>query len=415
MNNTSRSHPSLDPLAISSYVVVFAVSIPALWSLFSNQEPSRWIATGLLATFAVLNFLPENAVRGLKLRHPHLYMAVMAALITGLALLPPGTPWFVVLFFILSADVMLRFPGQTGYAWVGVFSALTVISFLLTGRNNPGILLTAPLYIAGYFFFAAFAAQTAHAEAARAESQRLLDELQAAHRTLQEYVAQAGKLAIAEERNRLAREMHDTLGHRLTVVAVQLQVAERLVSVDLDRATQMIGTVREQVREALGELRQTVATMRAALEVDLPLPVAVQQLASSFEQATGILVHTDFAGDLTTLPPPHRHALYRGAQEGLTNIQRHARASEAWVGIWDEGAGIRLLVEDNGVGMPRGDIPLGFGLRGLRERADQLGGIVEFGPGDTTGSRLSLYVPLTPGRHTNGSLIAQPEELTSHD
>ena len=84
-------------------------------------------------------------------------------------------------------------------------------------------------------------------------------------RQLQEYAGQIERLAVAEERNRLAREMHDMLGHRLTVAAVQLEGAQWLIHTAPERATHMVGTVRDQVREALGELRRTVATLRTPL------------------------------------------------------------------------------------------------------------------------------------------------------
>lgn len=110
------------------------------------------------------------------------------------------------------------------------------------------------------------------ADAARQETQQVLDELDDAHQQLQTYAAQVEELAVAEERNRLSREVHDTLGHRLTVLIVQLAGAERLVAKQPDRATEKIATVRQQLDEGLGELRRTVAMLRAPSETDLALP-----------------------------------------------------------------------------------------------------------------------------------------------
>lgn len=415
MTNTSRPRRTLDPLALSSYVVVFAVGIPSMWSLFSHQEPYRWAAAGLLATFAALNFVPDTAFNSLKVRHAHAYMAVMSALIVGLVLLPPGTPWFVVLFFVLSAEAMLRFREQSGYAWVGGFSALTVITFLWTGRGELGILLSAPLYIAGYFFFAAFATQTAHAEAARAESQRLLEELQQAHQALQEYAARVETLAVAEERNRLAREMHDTLGHRLTVASVQLQAAERLAHSDPDRTAHTVSLAREQVSQALAELRQTVAVLRSPLEMDMPLDASLRRLVAAFQEATGIPVRTDFAPQLAALPRTHQLAIYRGAQEALTNVQKHAHATEVRLTVVRLDHAIQLLVEDNGIGIANAAPARGFGLRGLRERAEQLGGAFEFGQGDHGGSRLSLCLPLVTTDEASAPIPGLRQETAGHD
>jgi len=200
---------------------------------------------------------------------------------------------------------------------------------------------------------------------------------------------------VVEERSRLAREMHDTLGHRLTVAAVQLEGAQRLIEADPDRAAQMVGTVREQVREALAELRQTVAALRAPLEADLSLPHALARLAAHFETATGITIHQVLprAEELPDLPSTHRLALYRAAQEALTNIQRHAEAGQVWLVLAGDGGAVTLLVSDDGKGFSLSGDQAGFGLHGLRERAAQLGGEMHIEPRRGGGTQLSFRLP----------------------
>ena len=139
---------------------------------------------------------------------------------------------------------------------------------------------------------------------ARRESQALLADLQEAHSQLQEYALRAEEMAVVEERNRLAREMHDTLGHRLTVASVQLEGAQRLCDQDQERAAGMVGTVREQVREALGELRSTVATLRTPVEADLHLRSALRRLAAHFEEATGLAIHQVLPDEMPPCPTP---------------------------------------------------------------------------------------------------------------
>ena len=225
---------------------------------------------------------------------------------------------------------MMLFPQRIGMLWIGIFTLVTAVIFVILLPVGEALMITLP-YSAGYWFFGAFARALASAEEARAESQQLLTELQAAHRQLQDYAAHAEELAVAEERNRLAREMHDTLGHRLTVAAVQLEGAQRLIPKDPTRAAGMVGTVREQVREALSELRAAVATLREPLATDLTITTALQRLISSFEEATHLSVHLDFPDDLPSLSNAHRLALYRAAQEALTNVQKHAQAQQVWV------------------------------------------------------------------------------------
>jgi signal transduction histidine kinase len=232
------------------------------------------------------------------------------------------------------------------------------------------------------------------ADEARRESERLLAELQDAHEQLRTYAERVEELAVVEERNRLAREMHDTLGHRLTVAAVQLEGAQRLCPQDPERAAGMVGTVREQVRGALSELRQTVAKLRQPLEVDLQLRSALSRLARHYEAATGLTVHLMLPEESTDLPDTHRLALFRTAQEALTNVQRHAEAREVWLQLAQHGATITLLVSDNGKGIQPADEDGGFGLRGLNERAAQLGGEFFLEPRPGGGTQLSISLPL---------------------
>jgi signal transduction histidine kinase len=253
--------------------------------------------------------------------------------------------------------------------------------------------LQAGLYVAGYFFFAAFATQTARANAAQRESERLLTELQAAHARLRESALQAERLAVAEERNRMAREMHDTVGHRLTAAAVQLQAVERLAESDPQRAAAMAANARGQVREALADLRATVAALRAAPEAAMTLETALPKLLADFESSTQLRYRLSLPNPMPDLPSSYRHTFYRAAQEGLTNVQKHAHASEVSVSLSEEGSAWVMRVTDDGCGpQSSGDAP-GFGLLGLRERAELLGGSVKLDESQNGGSALVLSLP----------------------
>ncbi len=381
-------HNTLD---LVGYLTWLGIAGLGIWSHFADMHPNRWLVTGLLLAFGGLLVVADLGIGELHPWAPYLYMGAQTALV-GSMLFLGGFPWvFFILPFILSAQAMMLFPQRVGYLWLLIFLVLTA-SGLVSSQGGLDGLAVLPIYGGGYYFFASFANQTAQAETARKESQRLLEELRSAHSQLQAYAAQAEVLAVSQERNRLAREMHDTLGHRLTVAAVQLEGAQRLIGRDPARAEEMVGTVREQVREALRELRRTVATLRTPLEVDIPLAQALTRLVEGFEQATGISVHVDLPQELPPLSDPQRLALYRTAQEALTNIQKHAQAQEAWLSMHREDGAIDLQIEDNGVG--RADPSEGFGLRGLRERASQLGGELRLSPRPQGGTSLLMRLPL---------------------
>jgi signal transduction histidine kinase len=354
----------------------------------------KGLVAGLLLVFGIL--LARTPQRQAPNWQYHLYLAAQTSLMVGLFVLGGRLAvFFVMLFFILSAQASeLFFPQRTGAFWIVLFILITAGALLYFVGISEG-LPQLPLYVGGYTFFGIFANAMMRADAAQHESQALLAELQEAHHQLRAYAEQVEEMAVVEERNRLAREMHDTLGHRLTVAAVQLEGAQRLVPSDPERASNMVGTVREQVREALRELRGTVATLRTPLEADLRLRSALRRLTRSFEEATGLAVHQALPEDMPPLPDAHRQALYRAAQEALTNVQRHARASQAWLVLTVDDGMVSLLVGDDGVGFPPDDAPVtGFGLRGLRERAARLDGELHLEPRAGGGAQLSFRLPL---------------------
>jgi len=156
----------------------------------------------------------------------------------------------------------------------------------------------------------------------------------------------------------------------------------------------MVGTVREQVREALAELRSTVAALRAPIEVDLHLRTSLRRLSAHFEQATGLTVHQVLPDELPALPNAYRLALYRTAQEALTNVQRHAQASQVWLVLSTTNTAVSLLVSDDGQGLTLSGEQTGFGLRGLGERAAELGGELHLEARRGGGTQLTFSLPL---------------------
>ena len=306
---------------------------------------------------------------------------------------------YQILFFVISAQAMMLLSGPLSYLWILLLAGLSALAFINVGDITGGF-LTAIVYSGGYMFFGIFGRALINAQKATAKSDQLLTDLQTAHQQLQENILQVEQLAVAKERNRMAREMHDALGHRLTVSSVQLEGAQRLIQKDSARAEEMVSTARNQVKEALVDLRQSVATLREPLETGLEFHQAIKSLIIDFENATELTVNLLIPENFPPLSDNYRLALYRTVQESLTNVQRHANAKQVWVQFENSHKSIKLSVGDDGKGFKNikgsGSIEKvqGFGIRGIRERIAQLNGECFFETRPGGGAQIIISLPL---------------------
>jgi signal transduction histidine kinase len=405
MSGMMMSRRETTVFQVASVVILAAAA--AIGFSQTSSATVRAVMVVLLLVIGILQMFGPNE------RSPrwqtHLYLGIQGALVGALMFLIPGWTMFPVLYCIFSFQAILYLSPNPGLVWIIIYVLVTAASFAIRIRWTEGPIAIV-LYGAVNAFFAAYAYALLRANAARQESQTLLVELQEAHRQLQEYALRAEELAVVEERNRLAREMHDTIGHRLTVASVQLEGAQRLCPSDPEQAAGMIGTVRQQVREALAELRATVAALRTPIEADLQLRSSLKRLITQFEEATGLTVHRVLPEEMPNLPHAHRLALVRTAQEALTNVHKHAGASQVWFFLTIRDKIISLLVSDDGKGISLSGEMVGYGLRGLRERAAQLNGELYLEPRQGGGSQLSLRLPL-PAEETS----SEPDETGSSD
>lgn len=381
-------------LNVAAYVTLLAVAYLILTELHDLR--SRAVAIVYFVAFGILvSLFPSTEGHP---RRVHAYLACQSLIALGVYLLDPRHTLDVqILFFVLSAQAALFLPTLVASGWIAFF-------YLATAAGGVSVLgwhaiLETLAAGGGYAFFGTFGALLRPADAERKRSQNLLAELQEAHERLRDYAAQTHQLAVAEERNRLARELHDALGHRLTVAVVQLEGAQRLIGSDPNRAAAMVGAMREQLKEALAELRQAVGTLRSprpdvSEAAPVPLAEALVALAQTFEQATGLTVHVRLPAEFPDIGLPLRHALYRAAQEGLTNVQRHAGARRAWLDVDVEDDRLALTVSDDGRGWPAEVGDARFGLRGLSERAAQLQGRLALEQRPGGGARMRLELPL---------------------
>ena len=393
ISTRQRSNYSFWLLNAAAYLTWLGILVATLPEI--DGMPNRTFILVLFGLFfvglSVFAFLEERPYL------VHLYLLVQMILAVAISLQVPvrAAAGISTFLFVLSAQSMLFLPLLPGLAWICVFIGVTwgagyFAADIIHANDIVAIL-------GGYLFFGTFGAGLRQANEARQRSQQLLTELQEAHEQLKAYTSQAQQLAVAEERNRLAREMHDALGHRLTVAVVQLEGAQRLIPTNPEKSASMIEAMRAQLKQALAELRQTVSALRSpenSAGLNGSLATAVTHLTQTFQEATGLPVHVSLPEDVPLLPEAHRLALYRAAQESLTNVQRHANAQQAWLDLSANETQVMLTVADDGQGF-RSEVSDGrFGLIGLRERAKQLGGVLSLGTAEQGGAKLSLQLPI---------------------
>jgi signal transduction histidine kinase len=304
------------------------------------------------------------------------YVAIQLALAFATFALEPGvatTLFFVVL--VSQCVLLLPRPAVVAVVLLVPFAHAPMDSWQAALREGVGL-------------FAAVVFAAVITELLQRE-QQLRRELAEAHEQLRDYAAQAERLATAQERNRVARDIHDGLGHSLTVVQMQVKAARAVLATDPAKADDVLAKAQHQSEEALGAVRRSVRALREPRSTG-PLPDALRALADE-TSAAGLRTRLEVSGTQRPLPDDAREALYRTAQEGLTNVRKHAGADRAEV-LLDYGETVvSVAVRDDGVGT--GDGQPGFGLVGLRERAAQLGGRlrVESAPG--AGCTLTMEVP----------------------
>jgi two-component system, NarL family, sensor histidine kinase YdfH len=231
---------------------------------------------------------------------------------------------------------------------------------------------------------------------ARARSQALLQELKIAHRQLAEYAVRTEELTLANERQRLARELHDTLAQGLAGLILQLEAADtHLESGHGEHAQAIVRQAMARARSTLAEARQAIDDLRSEPQVPVDLAQAVRDEAQRFSTLTGVpsSVEVWLPGALSAAA---RQCALRAVTEGLANVARHAGARQVRIRASVKEAGLQVVVQDDGKGFAP-EQAVGqqghYGLLGLRERARLAGGTMEIESRPGQGTTLRVCLP----------------------
>ncbi len=227
-----------------------------------------------------------------------------------------------------------------------------------------------------------------------ATAQRKTNEaLTTANQRLAAQAAMMEQLAVSRERNRLARELHDTLAHSLSGTAVSLQAIETLLKHDPEVAEDELQAAQRQIREGLAEARRAITALRASPLEELGLAEALRQRAQTIQERANLPVQVTIS-PLPLLPVDVEQAIYRIAEEALLNAEKHAQASQLTLTLSQQAGWITLRVEDDGIGFVVEDVRDNgrFGLMGLHERAELIQADLAIHSQLNQGTRLELRV-----------------------
>ncbi|MDO3387171.1 sensor histidine kinase [Gilvimarinus sp. SDUM040013] len=245
-------------------------------------------------------------------------------------------------------------------------------------------------------FIGGFAVVRKEAENTKLKALELTDELQKKNKQLEVLSAEREHSLRTDERQHLSRELHDTLGHKLTVTIVQLEAAERFLKRDPERVEEILRTARTLMTEGLAETRDMLHLLDDNTAQQMSLRQQLEKVTSEFEDTTGLTVVLKIDSLAATLQPSLQLHLIRIVQEALTNVARHADASEVLVRL-EVSDCITLLIEDNGRRLTGREGERLAPAKSIASRASQLCGSVELKrEGELT--RLRISIPLADQR-----------------
>jgi signal transduction histidine kinase len=363
---TAATHiHQLSPLRLIGLAVAGLAYI--VWSLYGTHDAVRFVLWN-----HQLRPSPSWPARGAS--RSAIHVAVQVGIAESIIWLagPAGIMGLLWLVLLPPIGYVIMFHGPAAIALTSVLTiALHTFNIVCWHGWGP-VPLALPGFSVAVLFTLVFTQIAVSAERARGEVERLAQELRDANEKLRENAMQAGELAATRERNRMAREIHDSLGHCLTVVHVQLEAARATLDHDRDHAMDALAKAQSMTHSGLQEIRRSVSSLRTSPLHDRPIADALQQLVTE-SRVVGLVTELTVLGEVRHVSPLVAVTLYRAGQEGLTNSRKHARATLVRLLLdFRETGAVRLTVSDDGAGA--GHVLDGFGLLGLRERAQLLGG-----------------------------------------
>jgi signal transduction histidine kinase len=359
-----------------------------------------WLVLGRVVTigvFGLLGLQPPHSDQRAKL----FYTAAGFGLIF-LAVLQEGllnrSIFLLCLVLVMRSCLLFNRPGQLTVLALSLFTYSTVLltkpigvpTGVITDWRLSNILLFGLTLVFALLLINALLAE----RESRSALETALQELETTHTQLRQYALRIEDQATLQERNRIAREIHDGLGHTLAAQTIQINNTILFWQSDPHQAITFLKEAKQLGADAFLEIRKSVSMLRSSPLQGKSLEVSLKKLLNDFQETTGIVVVTNFQWP-AALPTEINTTLFRILQESLTNISKHAQATTITVDLqpidW-----IELTIADNGKGFNPDQNTTGFGLQGMRERAAALGGQLTIHSQADQGCIILVAIPRSP-------------------
>jgi NarL family two-component system sensor histidine kinase YdfH len=379
------------------WVLTAALGFLYYWSLSTVPEllePTHLVAfTILMLIHTLLHWAGPSIATRRRWLIP--YFVIQGALIFSIIVMAPAGGFIYGLYWAMAGEAaMILADLRSASITIVAYMALSAVNFgLQLGWDMLPALIA---YIAPMtFFILVYALMFQRQAIARQQTQALLADLEIAHRQLAEYAIQVEALTITNERERMARELHDTLAQGLAGLILQLEAADTHLSRgQVERAQKITVQAMARARATLADARHAIDDLRDTNPI-LDIESAVRAEAERFASATGIPCDLDL--EITArVPEPVAEQVLKIISEGLTNIARHARAKNVRLQMEAHNGLLEMAIKDDGSGFETSkEVNSGhYGLVGMRERARLAGGTLEIHSQPGEGTALRLRLPL---------------------
>ena len=376
-----------------AFAVVVLASYFAMFS--SLKETNLWqllIMVLLGVAYIGIGIYGYNFIS--KLNKPILifsYFLVQIVIGSFIVLLGKGAGFSAILLLPLAGHAVVLAPGY----WLYLINFFIVLGYIWAVRQYSGTLgdvwSSLPTILAGLIYIMVFTQMAIEEEKSRREVERLVTEMEDVNEKLRAYANEVEQLTVIKERNRIAREIHDGLGHYLTTIHMQLQAAQAIIDESPQIAKDSIEKARSQSQIALIDVRRSVSTLRYDQNDEESIKDALERAIRPCDWI-GIHSHLEIIGEEKLLDETIKSTIYRIVQETVNNTCKYSQAENYFCRIdYSDNENLLLHIYDDGVGM--GIYKSGYGLQGLEERIDLLNGNLEFITSPQKGFRIEIELP----------------------